>query len=73
MSAREAVVGIGVLAAAALGVAIILVGCTPSGPVPPVAAPEGGSADACAIALAVCQARLIREPDGGALCVPCPK
>jgi hypothetical protein len=49
-------------------------GCTPS-PVPTPSAPEAAvpapDASPCAVELAICKARLIRAPNGQALCVPC--
>ena len=49
--------------------------CTPSplhDPPITVTSTEAGP-DACAVAEAVCKARLIRAPNGSALCPPCPK
>jgi hypothetical protein len=55
--------------------AAILTACTPSNalPDPPVTVVVSGSeAGDCSVAIAVCAARLIRSPDGGAYCPPCP-
>jgi len=61
----------------AICIVILLSGCTPSPSTTPagydvtIVTSDASDADPCAVAKAVCAARLIRAPDGGALCPPC--